>query len=129
MTTSSEVNCANCGAVLDEAQDLRSEDRLPCPSCGSVTRLVHVTTRSVMSISGSLHVTAEDQVGSFQGTVVNPATNGVSASIPTPTPSVSRPHWHVADLPTEVVADSFEIRMHLLRPSDGSWVLDAEVFD
>lgn len=125
--TSREVQCANCGAILGEATDLPPSERPPCATCGSINRVVHLTARSVIRVFGTVNITADDQVASSQGTV-QPGPIEIKVSLPTPTIEVSEPTREVADLPTEVVADSLQIRMNLLRPNDGNWMVDAEAF-
>jgi restriction system protein len=36
------VQCSSCGALLDETRELQPDDRLPCPTCGSMARSFHV---------------------------------------------------------------------------------------
>ena len=37
--TTTTVACGKCKAVLNEAPNMPIESRIPCPSCGSMTRL------------------------------------------------------------------------------------------
>jgi len=37
------VECGACGTALEEDPSLAVENRIPCPHCGSKTRLFHVT--------------------------------------------------------------------------------------
>jgi len=48
------VNCGNCGLQLDEDTSAPTETRLPCPSCGSMTRAIHVTIRETVTIKEKL---------------------------------------------------------------------------
>ncbi len=46
-----EVRCGGCRAVLDEAASMPEERRTPCPSCGSLARLVCLSVRDELSPS------------------------------------------------------------------------------
>ena len=48
-----EVECSGCGIVLDEKPDITLEQRNPCPSCGSTTRIHNVSiTETVKAWDG-----------------------------------------------------------------------------
>lgn len=44
------VSCRNCGLQLDEDSNTSPETRLPCLSCGSMSRAIHVTVRNTITI-------------------------------------------------------------------------------
>jgi hypothetical protein len=44
---SKAVECANCGRILEESMDILSEDRAPCPGCGSLARNTHITIHDI----------------------------------------------------------------------------------
>lgn len=46
------VTCAECGIVVSD--DMQSSERTPCPSCGSISRNVHVTLSGTIKMYGSL---------------------------------------------------------------------------
>jgi len=48
------INCGNCGLQLDEDTSAPAETRLPCPSCGSITRAIHVTIRDMVTFKEKL---------------------------------------------------------------------------
>lgn len=50
------VNCGNCGLQLDEDTSASTETRLPCPSCGSMTRAIYVTIRDTVTIKEKLGI-------------------------------------------------------------------------
>jgi len=50
------VNCGNCGLKLDEDTSAPTETRLPCPSCGSMIRAIHVTIRDTVIIKEKLGI-------------------------------------------------------------------------
>jgi DNA-directed RNA polymerase subunit RPC12/RpoP len=43
------VICATCKQQLDESADLLPQERLPCPSCGSKTRIFSVEVRETIT--------------------------------------------------------------------------------
>lgn len=45
-----EVCCGACEVALDERQDAAVEDRLPCPSCGSLRRLHKVSIQETLGL-------------------------------------------------------------------------------
>jgi len=49
-----EVFCGECQRPLDEASDLPSEQRLPCPACGSVRRLHKVGIHETVTMHESV---------------------------------------------------------------------------
>jgi hypothetical protein len=48
------VSCGNCGLQLDEDSNTSPENRLPCPSCGSMSRAIHVTVHDTITIKKKL---------------------------------------------------------------------------
>ncbi len=54
------VRCGNpsCGRVLDEPENLPSEERQPCPTCGSRTRLYSQTLEARVTATATLVPTA-----------------------------------------------------------------------
>lgn len=48
------VFCKDCGTGLDEGPDISAEDRIPCPSCGSLSRLFTIEVGGSISPSGRL---------------------------------------------------------------------------
>jgi hypothetical protein len=48
---STKVLCGKCGFELTERPDIKSVQRLPCPTCGSTVRNFVVTVDAVVSIS------------------------------------------------------------------------------
>jgi hypothetical protein len=48
------VNCGNCGLQLEEDTSTPTEDRLPCPSCGSKKRAIHVTIHDTLTFKEKL---------------------------------------------------------------------------
>jgi len=48
------VLCKNCGYEIDERPDIAPENRSPCPSCGSMSRLFKVEVGGSISPSGRL---------------------------------------------------------------------------
>ena len=58
---STDVRCANCGAVLDEASDLRADERQPCDRCGSRAR--RFETRGTLTLATAASASAEVERG------------------------------------------------------------------
>lgn len=57
MTTNDDgVWCGQCGASLEETAELRPEQRLPCPSCGSSKRRIAVSLTTSVAISTGMRM-------------------------------------------------------------------------
>jgi restriction system protein len=56
------VQCSSCGALLDEARELHPDDRLPCPTCGSVARSFHVHISDTVKATDSFSVVTQGDV-------------------------------------------------------------------
>ena len=50
----SSIECARCGAGLDERENVPVENRTKCPECGSTSRLFKVTLSSTVRVTSSL---------------------------------------------------------------------------
>lgn len=52
------VHCGQCGAEIDQPPDVPTEQRIPCPECGSTTRIVELaaTLHSRGSLEAGLTV-------------------------------------------------------------------------
>jgi hypothetical protein len=48
------VLCGTCKQQLDESANLPPEERLPCPSCGSTTRIFSVEIRETVTLRSKL---------------------------------------------------------------------------
>lgn len=48
------VACADCGSTIEEPASVPTEERAPCPSCGSTKRLHTVALKSSLDLRGSL---------------------------------------------------------------------------
>lgn len=57
--TTVEVCCGACQRSLDERSDLPAEQRQPCPSCGSMTRLHKVGLHATLTLRESLRARAK----------------------------------------------------------------------
>ena len=58
---SSGVYCGNCGLKLEEDSSATTENRLPCPLCGSMTRAIKVAVLDVASCKEKLKTKARPQ--------------------------------------------------------------------
>jgi DNA-directed RNA polymerase subunit RPC12/RpoP len=47
-------NCGECGAELEESPSLPTEERTPCPTCGSITRAIQVSISESVTIREKL---------------------------------------------------------------------------
>ena len=46
--------CSNCGKELDEPRDISTEQRKPCPSCGSIERVIKQLLKGESTSHGML---------------------------------------------------------------------------
>ena len=51
---SQDVACAGCGCLLDEDTSSSPEIRTPCPVCGSINRIIHVSVQESMAVKEKL---------------------------------------------------------------------------
>lgn len=51
---SKTVSCGKCKLALEEDPHIPTEERTPCPSCGSTTRSFHVTIRDTITMKSKL---------------------------------------------------------------------------
>ena len=58
-TDDRSVQCGECGGKVLDAPGAALQDRLPCPSCGSMSRNVALSFRSDATIRSSLGVKAK----------------------------------------------------------------------
>lgn len=56
MSVNREVNCASCGNPIPQG-DVLETPRIPCPSCGSTSRVFHDTLTELVSASARLQAT------------------------------------------------------------------------
>ena len=52
------VTCGECGKDLDEEAHTPTEARQPCPSCGSISRLFHVSLSGTVTLHSKLQMKA-----------------------------------------------------------------------
>ncbi len=52
------VKCNTCGSLLDELPNIPLEERLPCPSCGSKSRLYEKELNAEVKVRSSLKLKA-----------------------------------------------------------------------
>lgn len=53
------ATCAGCGGPIDEPTDLPTEERRPCPSCGSLARAFTGRVESSVTVTGSIKTEVE----------------------------------------------------------------------
>lgn len=58
---SHQVCCKDCGAPIDEPSNTPADQRAPCPSCGSTTRLIKKELTATLDIHPSLGFKAKEQ--------------------------------------------------------------------
>lgn len=44
------IACTECGAPLDESPSLPTDQREPCPNCGSMARTIHVSVHETLTV-------------------------------------------------------------------------------
>lgn len=54
--------CGSCSATLDEASDLPSHERAPCPHCGSLMRQIFLEARATIAMSAKASLTVSADV-------------------------------------------------------------------
>jgi DNA-directed RNA polymerase subunit RPC12/RpoP len=47
-----DVRCSKCGQMIEEAPGTLTEERIPCPTCGSTTRRFGKTLAAAVSVRG-----------------------------------------------------------------------------
>jgi hypothetical protein len=88
------THCANCGAELDEASTLLPDQRLPCPTCGSLTRRFDETGRLVL-----VTVRAASFDAILQAPTATASASALDATVRTESRSITDPSGrpHVTD--------------------------------
>lgn len=56
-----QVCCKDCGAPIDEPSNTPADQRAPCPSCGSTTRLIKKELTATLDFHASLDFKARRQ--------------------------------------------------------------------
>jgi DNA-directed RNA polymerase subunit RPC12/RpoP len=54
-------NCGECGAELEESPSLPTEERIPCPACGSIKRAIQVSISESVTIREMLGMKGKRQ--------------------------------------------------------------------
>ena len=57
------VSCGECKVPLEEDPNLQTNERTPCPNCGSLVRIFHVHIHNTVSIKSKLGMKARRDSG------------------------------------------------------------------
>ena len=57
------VSCGECKVPLEEDPNLPTNERTPCPNCGSVSRLFHVSIHDTVTLKSKLGMKARHAGG------------------------------------------------------------------